>query len=228
VLLPLSATETSGWFQSHCSAQSAGVLLLWPVSDRATAAGSVRDRPELRGGAGGARAFAIASLFAALWLAGAVAELLAADVSAAIMWLKFEVVFQLPVATATTCFVLEYAYPGRWLTRRTLILLSVPPLLVLLLVLTDDLHHWFWRGFSFYGSLQPLRGMANWIAMGYDMALVLVNITVFVWLFIRSPRHRWPLALMMVGQIASRALYVLNLPAERIPSSGGIPSSWGS
>jgi hypothetical protein len=34
-----------------------------------------------------------------------------------------------------TCFVLDYAYPGRWLTLRNLALLSLPPLLAVFLVL---------------------------------------------------------------------------------------------
>jgi PAS domain S-box-containing protein len=168
-----------------------------------------------RGNVPGARPFAIASLFAALWLAGAVAELMAAEVAVKILWLKFQVVCQLPVVTAMTVFVLDYVFPDRWLTWPRLIPLSVPPLLVLVLVATSDLHTWFWRGFLFRGALQPLRGPANWIALGYGMALVLVNSAVFVWLFLRSPQHRWPVVLMIFGQTAARVFYAMNLDAEK-------------
>ncbi|MGD8472550.1 MAG: histidine kinase N-terminal 7TM domain-containing protein [Anaerolineae bacterium] len=168
-----------------------------------------------RGSVLGARSFAIALLFAALWLAGAVAELMAADVANKVLWLKFQVVFQLPLVTAMTFFVLEYACPRRWLTWRWLILLSVPPLLVLVLVVTNDLHHWFWRGFQFDGALQPLRGPANWIALGYGMALVLISLAAFVSLFLRSPQHRWPVVLMIIGQIAGRVFFALDLDAEQ-------------
>jgi len=168
-----------------------------------------------QGSVPGARFFAVSCLLAALWLAGAAAELLAADVSARIAWLKFQVMCQLPLATANTCFALDYVYPGRWLTRRRLTLLAMPPIAVVALVLTNDLHHWVWRGFVYDGFLQPLRGPANWIAMGYGMALVLVNLAAFAWLFVRSPQHRWPVVLMMVGQVASRTLYMLNLFPQR-------------
>jgi signal transduction histidine kinase len=168
-----------------------------------------------RGRVPGARPFAIALLFAALWLAGAVAELMVTEVATKVLWRKVQVLCQLPVVTAMTCFVLEYVYPGRWLTRRRLILLSVPPLLVLVLVVTDGLHRWFWRGWLFDGALQPLRGPANWIAMGYGMSLVLVSLAAFVWLFVRSPQHRWPVVLMTFAQIAGRVFFVLSLDAKK-------------
>ena len=159
----------------------------------------------------GARPLAIACLLAALWQVGVIAELLAVAASTKIAWIKFQAVCQLPAVTATTCFALEYVHPGRWLTRRNVILLSIPPLLVLALVLTNDLHHWHWRGFLVDGSVQPLRGVGNWILTGYGMGLVLVNLAAFTWLFIRSPRHRWPVALMALGQILSRAMYAVDI-----------------
>jgi len=32
---------------------------------------------------------------------------------------------------------------------------------------------------------------------------------VFGWLFLRSPQHRWPVALMLAGQVAARLIYAL-------------------
>jgi len=168
-----------------------------------------------RGSVPGARYFAVACLFAVLWVAGAAAESSAADVLVMLTWFKFEAVWQLPTATAMTCFVLEYVYPGRWLTRRTLLLLSVPVLVALVLVLTNDLNHWMWRGFSSDGSIVPVYGTGHWILLGYSLCLLLVNVTAFVWLFIRSPLRRWPVALMLVGHIASRALHTLESVAPR-------------
>ena len=36
-----------------------------------------------------------------------------------------------------TCFILEFAWPGVWLTRRNLILLGIVPLLNAVLILSD-------------------------------------------------------------------------------------------
>ena len=45
-------------------------------------------------------------------------EAAAVDPGTKIFWLKFVTLWQLPLVTAATCFVLQYAGLGRWLTRR--------------------------------------------------------------------------------------------------------------
>jgi PAS domain S-box-containing protein len=158
------------------------------------------------------------------WLAGSVLELAALDVTTKIFWFKFQAVWQLPAATASTCFILEYAWPGRWLTRRNLALLSIAPLLLAILVLTNDLHHLAWTGFIVNESIIPLRGPAIWSLIAYGYGLGLLNLIVLVWLFLHSPQHRWPVVIMVTGQIGMRAMYLLektyltgfNLPLDVI------------
>jgi PAS domain S-box-containing protein len=162
-----------------------------------------------RRGVPGALVFAVVCLIAAPWAAGSVMELAAVDVECKIFWLKFQGAWQLPAATASACFVLEYAWPGRWLTRRNLALVSIPPLLVLAMILTDDLHHLMWRGFAYNGTVIPLRGLGNWMFVAYAYGLGILNLVVFAWLFVRSPQHRWPVAIMLTGQVVARALYLL-------------------
>ncbi|MDD3827118.1 MAG: histidine kinase N-terminal 7TM domain-containing protein [Anaerolineae bacterium] len=163
----------------------------------------------------GARPLAVACLLASFWVAGAAAESMAVGSATRVAWFKFQVAWQLPAVTAVTCFVLEYANPGRWLTRRTLVLLSIPPLLGLALALTNGLHHWYWLGFSVGAWVVPLPGPGYWVLFAYGMGLVLVNLIAFAWLFVRSPRHRLPVALMLVGQIAARALHMLDVAGGR-------------
>jgi PAS domain S-box-containing protein len=162
----------------------------------------------------GAIPFAIGCLFAAFWAAGAMMEYTAVDIETRIFWFKFQSAWYLPTATAIACFVLEYAWPGRWLTRRNLILLSIPCLLGIGLLLTDDLHHLAWRGFAYEGSVIPLRGPANWMLLVYGYVLSTVNLIAFVWLFIRSPQHRWPVAIMATGLIVGRGLFLLEAVYE--------------
>lgn len=163
----------------------------------------------------GALPFAVACLLAFVWVAGAAAETMALDPAAKIAWFKFQAVWQLPALTAVTCFVLEYANPGRWLTRRTLTLLAVFPLLELALVLTNNLHHWTWLDFSVGASVVPLRGPAFWALFAYSLCLMLVNLIAFAWLFVRSPRHRLPVALMLVGNVLARSLNALEVAGHR-------------
>ena len=153
--------------------------------------------------------FSIACLFSALWAVGSVLEIGAVEAETKIAWYKFQLLWQLPSATAITCFVLEYAWPGRWLTRRNLVLLSIPCLLAPVLMLTNEFHHLMWRGFIVDSTVSPLRTPAGWILIFYAYGLGMLNIGVFAWLFIRSPQHRWPAVFMITGLLSGRLLHFL-------------------
>ena len=160
----------------------------------------------------GALPLAAGSLFGALWLLGMAFEVAAVAVTTKIAWLRFQAAWQLPAVSATTCFALEYACPGRWLTRRNLALLSLPPLLILLLIVFAD-SQFFWSQVEFGANglvvIHPSALVA--IVVAYAFSLVLVNGAAFLGLFIRSPQHRGPVALMLFGEVAARLLYSLNL-----------------
>ena len=47
------------------------------------------------------------------------------------------------------------------------------------------------------------------MAISYSFGLVILKLIVFTWLFLHSPQHRWPVAIMVTGHIGVRALYVL-------------------
>lgn len=158
----------------------------------------------------GALPFTFALLFGALWATGYLLEYLAVDPAAKITWVKFQMAWLLPSATAIALFLLEYAWPGRWLTRRNLALLSIIPLLVILLVMTDHLHHLVWRGFVFNKTVTPLLGPVGWIAIVYGYSFTVANFIVLAWLFLRSPQHRWAVVLILIGQIFMRAVYLLD------------------
>ena len=75
--------------------------------------------------------FAIACLFGVAWSIGSMLETAAVDPDTKVFWLKFVTLWQLPLVTAATCFLLQYVGLGRLLTRRAVILLafrrSYPP-----------------------------------------------------------------------------------------------------
>ena len=158
----------------------------------------------------GAKAFFVASLVALLWSLGTVLEISAADFSTKVFWYKFQVVWQLPAATAIFCFVLAYASLGRWLTRRNLIFLAIPSVLCLAAIVTNDYHHLFWTEFRADDSIVPFPAIVNRIFLYYGYLLALINLAVLVWLAVRSPQHRWPVAVMLSGQIIGRSLFLLN------------------
>jgi PAS domain S-box-containing protein len=168
----------------------------------------------------GATPLMVASLFAAAWAFGALLEAAAMDPGTKIFWFKFQAVVQLPMAVATTCFVLEYAWPGRWLNRRNLALLFFPVLVTIVMILTDDRHHLAWRGFVVYRSVQPQLGLGSWLSALYFLGILgALNVIVFIWLFLRSSQQRWPVVLMLIGQLGGRMLFLL----ERIYFFRSVP-----
>ena len=154
---------------------------------------------------------ALAMLFTIPWTVGAALQVAAVDVSTKIFWIKFQAIWILPANTAVLCFVLEYADPGRWLTRRTLTLLAIPPLLYLFLILTNDTHHWLWLDFQFDGFIQPLYGTGTWVMVGYNYVLTALQVIVLLRLFVRSPLHRGPVALFLISRLVMFIAYRLVL-----------------
>jgi signal transduction histidine kinase len=134
----------------------------------------------------------------------------AVDFETKVFWFKIESTFWLLIPTAMTCFVLEYAWPGRWLTRRNLALLSIVPLLSWALQTTNNSHHLVTTGYSFNGSVVPAYGPLGKLVVIYVLFLTILNIIVFTWLFAHSPQHRWPVVLMLVAQIFARGMTIID------------------
>lgn len=158
----------------------------------------------------GALVFAIYCLLGVPLLVCKTIGYLVVDFETKVFWFRVENIWWLPVATALTCFILEYAWPQRWLTRRNLLLLFLAPLLVLALILTNDFHHLLIRGYGFNGSVVPLYGPAGWVVVAYAFGLMIVNIIALVWLFIHSQGHRLPAALILIAQTMVRLLVLVD------------------
>jgi PAS domain S-box-containing protein len=156
-----------------------------------------------------AKPFAIICLFAWLWAAGSALQIAAVDFSSRVFWIKFQAIWHLPTATALPCFVLSYAGLSRWLTRRNLLLLSIPSVLALLLVITNDYHHLIWTGFQDGEYIIQFFGSANWVFVASAFILSLINIILLLWLAIRLPHRRWPMIIMICGQIVGLGFYLL-------------------
>ncbi len=159
----------------------------------------------------GAIPFAIACIFGLFWSIGSIIELTVVGIDFKIFLRKFQVVFQLPAATAITCFLLAYTWPKRWLTVRNLILLWIVPIIMAVIIFTDHLHHLFWEGFDLNGVLIANPGPLMKYFLAYVFLNFLFNIFIFIWLFIHSPQNRWPVVIMVIGQIIMRLLYFFDI-----------------
>ena len=131
--------------------------------------------------------------------------------AARIAWYQWQYAVQMLAVTAGTCVSLEYTYPGRWLTRRNLVLLAVPPLLTITAIIFVP--QLIWQNLSVRpnGTVVAVYTPLGVLPGAYSWGLLLVNAAAFLWLFVRSPQHRWPVALMLCGQITGRVLILMDI-----------------
>ena len=137
-------------------------------------------------------------------------EYLALDFETKVFWFNIAYMWWMPGTTAMTCFILEYAWPRRWVTRRSLALLSIVPLLVLAFAFTNHFHNLSFRSYGYIEDIVPLYGPAGWFFLVYNWGLRFVSTIALVWLFVRSPQHRWPAVLILSAEIVFGVLLVLD------------------
>lgn len=167
----------------------------------------------------GAVYFAVACVFWTLSLLALTAKNVTTEPTLQLTFHLFQAMLQLPIVTAIACFTLDYVQPGRWLSRHTRFWLAMLPLLVALLMLTNDAHRLIWRDLNVDTIVRSTPALGGWIAIGYAIVLALVQTAALLWLFVRSPQHRWPAALMLSALVTARSIFVLTIlyPALTAP-----------
>jgi PAS domain S-box-containing protein len=158
----------------------------------------------------GAWCLIIYCLFGMCYLTAKVVEYLAVDFATKVFWFNLEYPWWMPGTTALTCFVLEYSWPGRWVTRRNVALLSIIPLLGWVLLFTNDFHNLAFSGYGFSEDIDALYGPVGWSFLVYNLGLRLVSVIALTWLFIRSPQHRWPALLILLAETVVGVVLVLD------------------
>jgi PAS domain S-box-containing protein len=133
-----------------------------------------------------------------------------------IFWFKFQTAFLILIPSAGLCFALEYAGLGKWLTRRTLALLTIIALAFAALISTDGMHHLVWTRLRVPSHFYTAIGPVYWAGIGYAWFLSLLQLMVFAWLFARSPRHRGIAAALIVAILCIRGSVFLDY-ANRNP-----------
>lgn len=159
----------------------------------------------------GATGLAFLMLFTAIWLMACILEIAAMDFPAKVFWFQIEEFCLLPIAVAGLAFALGYAGFDAGLNRVTIILVAIPTLVFVPLSLTNDAHHLVWANMWIDQRVHFTPGVFDYGMMGYGILLSVVTISIFIWLFIRSPLQRWPVGLILLNMLGSRTLYFLNV-----------------
>jgi len=158
----------------------------------------------------GVAPFSILMLAIAEWSLGYALELAGADIPTKLFWVPIEYLGIVIVPAAWLTLALQYTGRTKWLTPRLLVLLSIEPLITLVLVWTNDLHHLVHAKVgleisSAYTVLVITRGTWYWINVGYSYLLLLLGTALLV-SFIPTLRRR---ASLYRGQISALIIAVL-------------------
>ena len=139
------------------------------------------------------------------WIMGYALELASADLLGKFFWAKVKFVATCIMPTAWLIYILQYTGREKWLTRRTLALLSIVPFIFLLLIFTNEAHSLIWHRvwldtdgpFSVMGSTY---GPGLWVYMVYSYTLVLAGIFLLIQALVRSGRlYRWQASALLLA-----------------------------
>lgn len=168
----------------------------------------------------GATGLGLMTLAVAEWGLGYGLELSSADLPAKLFWAKVQYLGIVTAPLAVLIFALQYTGREKWLTRRNLALLTVEPLIVVLLVSTNETHNLFWS----YTGLVPSgpfpavdidHGTGFWVHTVYSYLLLLAGTILLVWMLFRSPGlYRKQSAAVMTGVLVpwvGNVVYVMGL-----------------
>ena len=146
--------------------------------------------------ASGATSFSLLMLAVAEWSLAYALELVSADLPAALFWDNIEWLGAAFAPTLWLTFVLQYTGRARWLTRRTIAILMVEPLVTLLLVGTNQFHGLIESNIRLdtsgsFAALEVTYGVWYWINIAYSYLLLFVGailICMLIQSLVRSAR----------------------------------------
>ncbi len=160
----------------------------------------------------GALAFVGMMVIGTLWILTGALQLISVEFAAKVFWDRAQNVLALTAVIISLGFALQYAGLGKWLNRPVQTLLVTSLAAYLLLELTNRTHHWIWRDawLETRTAMHFASGPAGYIFLGYGYLLVLLTWTILIWLFIRSPRHRGPVGMVLIAQITTRIAFAFH------------------
>jgi PAS domain S-box-containing protein len=158
----------------------------------------------------GAAGFSFMLFFWVLKLMASTLGLTAGEFLTKVFWFQIERSFLLPAVVAGLAFALGYAGLDTWLNRRTLALLAIPALLLVPLSFTNYAHHLTWTHMWLDGRIYYNPGVLAYPLLAYGLLVDIATLSALIWLFIRSPFHRWPVGLIFLNMFIAHTLFFLN------------------
>jgi PAS domain S-box-containing protein len=177
----------------------------------------------------GAKRAAVFLLALFIWSAGYCMEFMGVELGTKLFWAKIQYFGIVILPLALLVFALSYSGRRAWLTTSRLAALLVLPVIMLLLVLTNDLHRLVWPGWILetMGNTSVLRleyGVAFWVHIIYTYTLLAACTVLIFQALARSPKmYNGQKESMLAGMIAPWLGYaifqlrLLQLPIDLTP-----------
>ena len=158
--------------------------------------------------------FVVLMLAVALWSLAYIFEGLIDSLPASIFITGISYIGITLVPASFLVFTLAYTGRERWLTRRVLTLLAIEPVIVVLAIWTNGLHHIFWTSEIFQTNgpisiLYAANGPFFWVHAAYSYSLILLSTGFLIQAMIRAPELYRGQAFSLV--VATFAPWVFNI-----------------
>jgi PAS domain S-box-containing protein len=166
----------------------------------------------------GANYLAIGQVIVAFWAFAGGMEVTSLTLELKILWSKISYLGIAIAPLSYFLFTLEYAQLGSWINRKKVVILMVLPIIVIITVFTNDLHHLFWpkveltpdNKFAIYS-----QGPVFWINVIYQYSLLLSGLMVLLISLNRMSIFYRPQLLVFIGASTlphlANILYVFRL-----------------
>ena len=134
-------------------------------------------------------------------------------------WLNMTYIGAVLVPAAFFLFALIFTNHKQWLTKPVRIMLVAQPLLVLLLLWSDEAHDLFFGGKRLPDSTMFLEGgPVFWLNIGYSYLLILIGFILLLQMFFQTrPPYRWQVGIILVGASLPWLGNMLSLAGIRPP-----------
>ena len=134
-------------------------------------------------------------------------------------WLNMTYIGAVIVPTAFFLFALIFTHHEQWVSKPLLMVLAVQPLLILLLLWTDEAHGLFFGGKRTPDSTMFLEGGPGfWLNVGYSYLLILIGLILLFQMFWQvRPPYRWQVGIILVGASLPWLSNMLSLAGIRPP-----------
>jgi len=168
--------------------------------------------------------FSLLTLSVFFWCLGSAMEFFSLQMWAKIFWIKISYIGVATAAPLWFMVILEYAQHEKYLKPAYIGMLMVLPLVIILLVFTNDLHGLIWPSItpvsSMTGSLLIYsHGVGFWVNIAYSFILIILGLIILLRLLMKSPRiyHTQILILILSGLIPLFCSVLYNTDALGIP-----------